>query len=57
LIPYFQFSIPTACSKECILGNRGISDAGYPVSVIVLIIAELAISQSVPELETSVSTS
>jgi len=56
-LPDLKSSVPTAGSEVGVLGNGGVSDAGDPIIVIVVFVGVLAVSKSVPQLETSISTS
>jgi len=56
-LPDLKSSVPTASGEVGVLGNGGVSDAGDPISVVVVFVGVLAVSKSVPQLETSISTS
>jgi len=56
-VPDLKSTVPTDSGEVGVLGNGGISDAGDPVGMVVGFVGVLAISEGVPELEASVSTS
>jgi hypothetical protein len=56
-LPDLKSTIPTDGGEVGVLGDGGVSDAGNPIRVVVGFVGVLAISEGVPELEGSVSTS
>jgi len=56
-LPDLKSAVPADSGEVGVLGNRGVSDAGDPVGMVVVLVGVLAVSKSVPELEGLISTS
>jgi len=55
-VPDLESAVPTSRSEVGSLGDGGVSDAGDPIGVVVLLVGVLAFGNGVPELEGLVST-
>lgn len=54
-VPHFDHLVPTAGNNQRILGARGESDTGYPLGVALVHDGVLALTEGVPQLDSSIA--